>query len=88
MNTQSKCCLQHEDWLVTRGIYAIDNFFATMTNKPLSHAAIYDAEHDEVVGAKSVGVLDAALTDFLAKSHRVMVVDGCAPSVEDDAMNV
>lgn len=66
--------LRHGDWLVTRGIHGTDNFVSTVTNMPLSHAAIYDAILDEVIEAEAQGVHSTALTAFLAKSHRVLVL--------------
>lgn len=66
--------LRHGDWLVTRGVHAADNFVSTMTNMPLSHAAIYDAEKDEVIEAEGVGVHETPLAEFLAKSCRVLVI--------------
>ncbi|MDR1975506.1 MAG: hypothetical protein LBQ18_00790 [Campylobacteraceae bacterium] len=74
-NTQAvKVALTHGDWLVTRGIHDTDNFIAGVTNMPLSHAAIYDADNDWVIEADGSGVHTTALRDFLAKSQRVMVI--------------
>lgn len=66
--------LSHGDWLVTRGIHATDNLVTSATNMPFSHAAIYDAEKDEVIESESQGVHTTPFADFIAKSSRVMVV--------------
>jgi hypothetical protein len=69
-----KALLTHGDWLVARGIHKTDNLVASLTNMPLSHAAIYDADTNEVIEADGTGVHTISLEDFLAKSHRVMVI--------------
>jgi uncharacterized protein YycO len=69
-----KSVLTHGDWLVARGIHETDNFIAGATNMPLSHAAIYDADTDEVIEADGSGVHTTTLKDFLAKSQRVMAI--------------
>jgi len=69
-----KSVVRHGDWLVTRGIHETDNFIAGVTNMPLSHAAIYDADNDEAIEADGSGVHTTPLADFLAKSQRVMVM--------------
>jgi uncharacterized protein YycO len=69
-----KSVLTHGDWLVARGVHETDNFIAGATNMPLSHAAIYDADADEVIEADGSGVHTTALKDFLAKSQRVMAI--------------
>ena len=66
--------LKNGDWLVTRGILNTDNFVATMTNAPLSHAAIYDAEKDVVIEATGEGVHTTQLDTFLAKSQRALII--------------
>ena len=65
---------QHGDWFVTRGVHHTDNFVATVTNAPLSHAAIYDAERGEVIEAEGVGIHTTPLAEFLAKSQRVLII--------------
>ena len=69
-----RAALRHGDWLVVRGVGAADNMFATITNMPLSHAAIYDAERDEVIESDAEGVHTTSLDEFLARSHRVIVM--------------
>lgn len=66
--------LRHGDWLVTRGIHKTDNMVATMTNMPLSHASLYDAERDGVIEADGSGVHETPLADLLAKSSRVLLI--------------
>ncbi|MDR0579989.1 MAG: hypothetical protein LBG21_05245 [Campylobacteraceae bacterium] len=49
--TALKNALTHGDWLVARGVHETDNFMVGVTNMPLSHAAIYDMDNDEVIEA-------------------------------------
>lgn len=44
-----RAVIEHGDWLVIRGVAGPDNFIASVTNMPFSHASIYDAENDEVI---------------------------------------
>ena len=69
-----KNVLQHGDWLVTRGVHGADNFVATVTRMPFSHASIYDAEHDGVIEAEGVGVHRTPLEEFITKSQRILVI--------------
>ncbi|WP_037585528.1 YiiX/YebB-like N1pC/P60 family cysteine hydrolase [Stenoxybacter acetivorans] len=69
-----KPILQHGDWLVVRGVHATDDFVSAVTNAPLSHAAVYDAENQEVIEAEGIGVHSTPLADFIAKSQRVMII--------------
>jgi hypothetical protein len=62
------------DWLVVRGYHLSDNLVASLTNKPFSHAAVLDLANDRVIEAESVGVHFTPLADFVAKSHRVILV--------------
>jgi hypothetical protein len=62
------------DWLVARGYHLSDNLVATITNKPFSHSAVLDLENDRVVEAESPGVHFTPLAEFVAKSHRVLLV--------------
>jgi hypothetical protein len=62
------------DWLVIRGYHVTDNLVATFTNKPFSHAAVLDLERDQVIEAESQGVHVTSLADFVAKSHRLILV--------------
>jgi len=62
------------DWLVIRGYHVTDNLVATITNSPFSHAAVLDSEHDSVIEAESPGVHVTPLADFVAKSHRLLLI--------------
>lgn len=77
--------LRNGDWLVTRGVHQTDNFVATVTNADLSHAAIYDAQKDEVIEAEGKGIHATALKDFVAKSRRVQVLRPMWSSEESSA---
>lgn len=74
INEQSRQVLRHGDWIVIRGITGPDNFIATVTNSPLSHAAIYDADNDEIIEADSTGVHTTPLNEFLGKAYRVIII--------------
>lgn len=67
--------LQHGDWLVVRGIHIPDNMVATLTNMPLSHAAIYDKTQDQVIESDSNGVHTSTLEEFLSRSQRVLIIE-------------
>lgn len=62
------------DWLVVRGYHLSDDLVATLTNKPFSHAAVLDLEGDRVIEAESIGVHFTPLAEFVARSHRLMLV--------------
>ncbi len=62
------------DWLVIRGYHVTDNLVAALTNKPFSHAAVLDLAHEQVVEAESQGVHVSTLADFVAKSHRLLLI--------------
>ena len=64
----------HGDWFVVRGTHGPDNFISTVTNAPLSHAAIYDQENNGVIEADSTGVHFTPLAEFLAKSQRLLII--------------
>ncbi len=66
--------LRHGDWLVIRGTESGDNFISGVTRSVLSHAAIYDAEKDQVIEAKAKGIKSSTLTDFLGTARRVLVL--------------
>jgi uncharacterized protein YycO len=66
--------LETGDWVVIRGVTAPGNFFSSVTNMPFTHAAIYDAETDEVVEADRHGVHLSPLVDLLALSSRIWVI--------------
>lgn len=62
------------DWLVTRGYHATDNLVANGTNTPISHAAVYDAEHDIVIEAEGKGIHVTPLAEFVDKSYRILII--------------
>ena len=62
------------DWLVIRGHHLSDNFVATVTNNPFSHAAVLDLERDSVIEAESKGIHATPLAEFVAKSHRLLLI--------------
>ncbi|SHN57693.1 YiiX/YebB-like N1pC/P60 family cysteine hydrolase [Desulfovibrio litoralis] len=67
--------LQNGDWLVVRGTHLSDNLVASLTDMPLSHAGIYDADKKEVIESTGVdGVKAVSLESFINKSTRVMVI--------------
>jgi hypothetical protein len=62
------------DWLVIRGYHATDNMVSVATNSPWSHAAVLDKDHDQVIEAEGKGVHTSTLPEFVAKSHRLLLV--------------
>ena len=62
------------DWLVTRGYHASDNLVSNTTAIPISHAAIYDSSTQTVIEAESNGVHKTALTEFVNKSYRLLII--------------
>lgn len=62
------------DWLVIRGYHATDNAVSVLTNTPWSHAAILDKDNHQVIEAESQGVHTNLLPDFVAKSHRLLLI--------------
>lgn len=62
------------DWLVIRGYHLSDNFVATITNNPFSHAAVLDLERDRVIEAEAKGIHATPLAEFIAKSHRLLLI--------------
>lgn len=80
--------LKHGDWLVSRGVHKPDNLVASLTNMPLSHAAIFDAENEGVIEADGTGVHATPLAAFLAGSQRVLVIRPIWSSPENSAAAV
>lgn len=62
------------DWLVIRGYHATDHLVSVATNTPWSHAAVLDADNDQVIEAEAQGVHLSPLPEFVAKSHRLLLV--------------
>ena len=62
------------DWLVIRGYHTTDNMVSMVTNTPWSHAAVLDKDRDQVIEAEGRGVHTSTLPEFIAKSHRLLLV--------------
>jgi hypothetical protein len=62
------------DWLVIRGYHGTDDLVTIATNTPWSHAAVLDAGADQVIEADSKGVRVSPLAEFVARSHRLLLV--------------
>jgi len=62
------------DWLVTRGYHAVDNLVANATSIPISHVAVYDSATQTVIEAEGKGIHETALTDFVNKSYRLLII--------------
>jgi protein tyrosine phosphatase (PTP) superfamily phosphohydrolase (DUF442 family) len=61
-------------WLVIRGTHIGDQVVAAGSAADLTHAAIYDAEHDVVIEAVGSGVLETPLRELLAQAHRLLII--------------
>jgi uncharacterized protein YycO len=83
-----RAALQNGDWLVARGVHLADNLVATVTDKPLSHAAVYDAESDVVIEVDGSGVHTTPLAGFVANSTRVLVIQPMWATPENRAQAV
>ena len=66
--------LRHGDWIVMRTVRMLGNMVATVTQKPFSHAAIYDAEYDSAIEAVAHGVHRSSLEDLVRKSQRILII--------------
>lgn len=62
------------DWLVIRGYKGTDQLVASATRTPLSHAAVLDHGHGEVIEATAKGVHVTGLRKFIKKAHRVILI--------------
>ncbi len=69
-----KKCALDGDWLVTRGYHVSDALVANATATPISHAGVYDKNALEVIEAESGGIHTTKLDEFVAKSHRIIVI--------------
>lgn len=65
---------RHGDWIVVRGTHLGDQTVAAGSAAELTHAAIYDAETDEIVEAVGGGVGVTPLRELLAQSRRFLIV--------------
>ena len=76
------------DWLVIRGIHATDNLVASLSNQPLSHAAVFDPERGQVIEAEAIGVHATPLADFVGKSARLLLIKPQGATAETRAAAV
>jgi hypothetical protein len=75
-------------WLIVRGYHPGDDTIAVATNSDLSHAAVLDLSHREVIEAVGKGVVVTPLERFVNESHRVRLVrpNGWSPDVGEVAV--
>ena len=63
------------DWILTRSYYAMADVIATASSgEALSHASIYDREHDTVIESVGSGVREIPLAQLVDRNHYVIVV--------------
>jgi hypothetical protein len=63
------------DWILTRSYYAMADVIAsTSMTEQLSHASIYDHEHDTVIESVGTGVREIPLAQLVDRNHYVIVV--------------
>src|SRR4051812_6104426 len=63
------------DWILTRSYFALaDVITLASPGIPLSHASIYDAEHDTVIEAVGDGVREIPLSQLVDRNHYIIVV--------------
>jgi len=62
------------DWLVIRGYHAVDNLVSNATGIPISHVGVFDYESFQVIEAEGKGVHTTALTEFVDKSYRLLII--------------
>ena len=76
------------DWIAIRGYHPADHLVAGATLAPLSHAAILDITHDEVIEAVSPKVRVVSLTEFITHTHRFEVIRpaGATPEAGQSAV--
>lgn len=65
---------EHGYWLVVRGTHPGDQVVAAATTARLTHAALFDAERDEVIEAVGRGVSVTPLRELLAQAVRLQIV--------------
>ena len=61
-------------WLVVRGTHIGDQVVAAGSNADLTHAAVYDPEHDAIIEAVGSGVLETPLRELLAEAFRLVII--------------
>jgi uncharacterized protein YycO len=69
-----KPILSNGDWMVVRSTNWRSHMVATLTNTPLSHAAIYDEENEQVIEALLAGVRATPLREFLSDANRLLII--------------
>ena len=85
VTAELKRVLKNGDWLVIRGVGRADNLVASATNMPLSHAAIYDSEFNQIIEADGDGVHSTPLETFVGKAQRILVIRPIWSSPENSA---
>jgi len=65
---------QHGYWLVVRGTHPGDQVVAAATAARLTHAALLDAERDEVIEAVGRGVSVGPLRELIAQAVRIQII--------------
>jgi tyrosine-protein phosphatase SIW14 len=65
---------QNGYWIVVRGTHIGDQVVAAGSAAQLTHAAVYDREHDEIIEAVGTGVAAAPLRELIAQSWRVQII--------------
>lgn len=62
------------DWLAIRGYKSVDDFVASVTDSPVSHAALLDSKSRAVIEADGSGVHVTPLADFVDKAYRLLLI--------------
>lgn len=70
------------NWLAILGIHASDDAVATLTNQPLSHAAVLDPARGMVIEAEGIGIHDTPIAEFVAKAQRLLIIKPQAATAE------
>lgn len=72
------------DWVLTRSYFALADVISLVSpGEPLSHASIYDAEHDSVIEAVGDGVREIPLRQLVDRNHYVIIVRPDGMSADD-----
>ncbi len=62
-------------WIVVRGTHIGDQVVAAGSAAQLTHAAVYDREHDQIIEAVGAGVHPEPLRELIAQSWRVQIIE-------------
>ena len=62
------------DWLVVRSYTTAGDAITALTDMPVSHAAVLDLTHDQVIEADAHGVHSTKLEKLVDESHRVLLL--------------